>query len=275
MRAEIHLIEFVPYAHRNERCAVGILCLHPNGNVTAHPAQSLRKARAIDPACDVEALRGGLHVVAREIQEDISALPLYAQGSPSGIVISPHGGYITYESDEDFAKQIEWALAVGVEPDRAVVQRERLAVSRLFVEIKSVFDSLGWLAKPMQSIEDHRIVPRYSIARDEGLTVDFGLRNGALHCIQTIDYRHNAAAHRIEANAKLLTLGFAKQFDPAAKGYAVIAGEDSKEARAALRLAERTSADLFMHDQPADMDRLLTILSDAMGQPALVAPQMT
>lgn len=271
-RAEIRLIEYVPYAHRNERCAVGVLCRRSNGSVSAHPAASLRKARAMDPACDVEALRSGLHVIASEISEHPPALALYETGAPSGIVISPNAGYITFDDEDDFEKQVAWALAVAVEPDRAVIQRERLAVSRLFLEVKTVFDGYGWLAKPTQSIKDHRIVPRYALARDEGLTVDFGLRNGHLHCIQTIDYRHNAAAHRVEANAKLLTLGFARNFDDSAKGYALIAGEDTKEARAALRLAERTADDVFLHDSPQDMERLMKRIADAMGQQALTVP---
>ncbi len=266
MRAEIRLMEYAPYAYRNERCAVGILCLHPDGKVTAHPAQSLRKARALDPACDVGALRESLHAIAQEIQEDRSALKLYEHGSPSGIVILPGSGYITYNGSEDFAQQIEWALSVGVEPNRAAVQRERPAVSRLFIDIKSVFDGRGWLAKPMQDIHDHRIVPRYPIALDECLAVDFGLRNGALHCIQAIDFRHNAEAHRVEATAKLLTLGFAKQFDQTAKGYAIIAGEDAQEARAALRPAERTADDVFLHGRSENMNRLFALLGDAMGE---------
>jgi hypothetical protein len=85
--------------------------------------------------------------------------------------------------------------------------------------------------------------------------------------MQTVDYRHNPEKKRNEANAKLLTLGLATQLTkPDTKRYAVLAGMDAPESKAGLKLAERVSSDVFIHESSEDMNRLFAIMTKAMGQ---------
>lgn len=264
--AKTHVIEYTPYDHRNERCAVGLLCLLDDGTCTAHIAQQLRKAKAIDPACDVQALRDGLISIAAEISENQKALSLYQSGF-GGIRITSNPGTINYSSDEEFENGIKWSMAAAVEPIKPQNSRERSSTSRLFLEVKNAFDSYGWMGHMGQTLEDHRIIPRYQLLADEGLAVDFALQNGVLHCMQTVDYRHNPGHKRNEANAKLLTLGLATQLTkPDTKRYAVLAGMESSESKAGLKLAERVSSDVFINESSEDMSRLFGIMTKAMGQ---------
>ena len=66
--ADTHLVEYVPYPMRNERCAVGVLARRHDGNFSMHLGHQLKKAKALNPACNIEALRDGLEAVAAELQ---------------------------------------------------------------------------------------------------------------------------------------------------------------------------------------------------------------
>ena len=265
-KAATRLVEFQPYTHRNECCAVGILSFRHDGQVRAHAADKLKKVRALDPAANVQNLRDGLAAMAAELQANPDMLKLYLSGFGSLRVASTEG-CVNYTDEADYDKGIHWSLLMAVEPNAPVTQRDRAAVSRLFVEVKNTFDAYGWMAQSGQGLSDHRIVPRYMLSQDEGLVVDFALKNGTLNCIQTVDYRHNPAQRRTEASAKLLTLGIAPQMtDKKPMRYALIAGATEPEAKAGIRLAERVADDVFIHDSSQDMQRLFDNISVAMGQ---------
>ena len=272
-RATTRLIEFHPYPQRNERCALGLLAFRHDGSVRAHLAHNLRKVRAMDPSCDIEALRAGLERTAQALADVPSALPTYVDGFGT-LRIAPSEGYVTYSSDDEYEAAIRWALDVGAEPVAAHSLRERAPISRLFLEVKGVFHTFGWLARLGQGIEDHVIVPRFALSADEGLSVDFALKNTSLHCLQTVDFRsaHHATQRRIEAQAKALALGLAEQLiqhPMHAKRYFVVAGASEPDAKRTIKMAERVCDHVFAHESRQDMDELMSILGRAMGQPLL------
>lgn len=268
--AVVHVIEYAPYPHRNERCAVGLLVRAGDGKWQAHAAKSLRKARALNPACDVEALRDGLSAIANEINEQPDTLGLYQSGGAGAICVGTGKGQLAYRDADELARGIQWALAAAAEPLQALTPRERHSVSRLFVSVKQAFEAHRWLASPQQGLADHRIVVRYPLAAGEGVVVDFALQNGALHCLQTIDWRANAAQKRNEANAKLLALGMADSLShQQTRRYALVAGSELDEARPSMKLAERVCSDVFVHESSDDMRRLFDVLAGAMGQPPM------
>lgn len=269
-RASTRLIEFHPYLQRNESCALGLLAFRHDGSVRAHLAHNLRKVRAMDPSCDIEALRVGLERMAEALADDVTALPMYVDGF-AALRIAPSEGYVTYSSDDEYEAAIRWALEVGAEPVAAQSLRERAPISRLFLEVKGVFSSFGWLAKMGQGIEDHVIVPRFALSADEGLSVDFALKNTAMHYLQTVDFRstHHAAQRRTEAQAKALALGLADQLiqHPLhARRYFVVAGAGEPDAKRTIKMAERVCEHVFAHESRQDMDELISILGRAMGQ---------
>ncbi len=268
--ATTHLVEYVPYPMRNERCAVGVLARRHDGRFSMHLGQHLKKAKAINPACSIEALREGLEAIATELQNHPEVLSLYASGC-TGIFISPKTGRITYRDDDEFNEGIRWALAAAVEPAKLVRTRERAPVSRLFIEIKNTFDSIGWMAHMGQRLDTGLIVPRFPLSADEGLVVDFAQQKGGnFLAVQTVDYRHNASAKRNEASAKLLTLGMADQIVvPHTKRLAIFAGTSEPEAAAGLKLAERFCNDVFVEESGDDMRRLMDTIAASMGQASM------
>jgi len=263
--ATTHLVEYVPYPHRNERCAVALLVHRPGQGYRMYLCDLLKKARAINPACDLSALRDGLHAIAAQLDQTPQSLSLYAAGA-TGIVISPREGRITYQTEDEFASGVQWALSVAVNPIKAIRPRERASVSRLFIEIKNTFNSFGWVAPYGQPLSEGKIVPRCVLSQDEGLAVDFAQQGKGFLAIQTLDYRHNASAKRLEANAKLLTLGLSAQIiaSPSNRRLAVFAGSDAPEAATALRLAERVSDDIFLEESSEDMRRLVDVIASSV-----------
>lgn len=267
-KSVLRLIQYQPYEHRNECCAVGLFVFSSNKKVSVVTASNLKKVKAIDPSCDLTALREGLERIALELQESPEAIAIYEQGF-NGIKLAKSDGFISHQNQEEFDTAVQWALKTSVEPRVAYAKRDRQVVSRLYLEVKKVFNDFGWLAKPSESIADHKIIPRFSLSADEGLTVDFALKNGVMNCLQTIDYRHNTSAKKTEAQAKLLTLGYSHQLYEGAKAYAVIAGSSEPEAKSGLKLAERTVDDFFIHESSEDMARLMDRISSAIGQEPL------
>lgn len=270
--AHTRLVTFQPYPHRAEQCALGVLVLLPGGQVQAHLTAHLRKAKAIDPACNIDDLREGMRNVAQEIEQNPGALALYETGV-GPILISRKQGMLQYHDDASLQDAIRWTLAVSADPHKPTPSRERASVSRLFMEIKSAFSAHGWMAQPGQGISAHKIMPRFALAADEGLTVDFALQSDSLNCIQTVDYRNHPEQKRVEANAKLLTLGFANQFTATGKAnrFAVIAGTENPEAKPGIRLAERVADEILVHESADDMNRLFGLIAQAMGQSPLQA----
>lgn len=265
--ATTHLVEYIPYPMRNERCAVGVLARRNDGRFSMHVGRHLKKAKAINPACSIEALRDGLEAIATELQSHPEALRLYASGT-TGIFISPKSGHITYRDEDEFQEGINWALAATVEPAKLVRTRERSQVSRLFIDIKNTFDAIGWMAHMGHRLDNGLIVPRFPLSADEGLVLDFAQqRDNSFLAVQTVDYRHNAPAKRNEASAKLLTLGVAEQIIvPHTKRLAIFAGTREPEAAAGLRLAERFCSDIFAEESSDDMRRLMDTIAANMGQ---------
>lgn len=273
--ARTRLVVFRPYRHRAEQCTVGILAVLPDGTAQAFPGAQLRKVRALDPSMSIEHLREGLNAIAQEVTKYPEAIKLHEEGI-GAISLSKEEGFVTFDDADRSSLEaaIQWSLAVAVEPQKATKQRERASISRLFVEVKSAFSVYGWMAEPGDTLEAHKIIPRFNLSEAEGLMVDFALQNGSLNCIQTIDYRNTHEHKRVEASAKLLTLGYASSFGKATK-YSIIAGADSELAHQGIRLAERVSDDIFIHESSDDMGRLFNRISEAMGQPPIDFLPMT
>lgn len=277
-RATTHLIEYQPYRLRNECCAIGFLVLNPDGQIRVHLASNLRKVKAIHPSTNSNELRETLEKLAEDLTKEPVLLQQYLSNTIGGISINPRKGYITYSNQEEYESAMRWALGYMVEPAPSRAIRERPPTSRLYLEMRNLFADLGWLASATQGINDHRILPRYQLSTDEGLSVDFALLNSAMHYLQTADFRitSNVTQRRNEVQAKWFALALAPQLTPLSiaekkiENYAVIAGAYTEEGAKAIKAASRIS-NCFVHESNQDMQELMDIYAKAMGQEPLPA----
>ncbi len=280
MKATTHLLEYRPYPMRNECCAIGFLALLPDGDVRMHLAENLRKVKHMHPACDLQELRERLDALARELRDDRELLALYLSSPVGPLAVCPAGGAIRFESEDEYQMGVQWTLAYMVNPTASKARRERPATSRLFVELKTFFAGMGWLAGMGDDIRAHRIVPRYSLSQEEGVSVDFALLNSSMHYLQTADFRtvSNVSQKRQEVQSKWFALGLAPQLLPAEmaahgiRRYAVVAGTDTDEGRKAMKVAVRVSDNIFAAESHQDMEELAGLYAEAMGQDPLVIP---
>lgn len=264
----IRLIEYVPYKFRSEICTLGVLVQSQDNSYKIHFGNNLKKIKAIDPSCDVNFLRESLERISKQLTDSPELLELYQDGFGK-LKIQKTEGYISYRNTEEYTNAIQWVLKTAVEPAVIYAKRDRLTTSRLYLEMKNIFNTYGWLAKPTQNLSDHRIVARFPLVLDEGLIVDFALKNGKMNCIQTIDYRHSTSTKKTEAQAKLLTLELSHQVYDSVNAYAVIAGSYEDDAKKSIKLAKRVVDDIFVHESSEDMTRLLSKLACAIGEEPL------
>lgn len=280
-KAVTHVIEYHPYRMRNECCAIGLLSLLPCGNVKVHLADNLRKVRALQPNVNLTELRDNLEQLAREIKESPDLLAIYLSHGIGPLRLCQSPGALRYRTEEEYSDGVRWALSYAADPATNRTRRERQPLSRLFVELKTYFGDMGWLAGMGHGIRDHRILARYPLSTEEGVGVDFALLNTSMHYVQTADMRSvsNPTHKRQEVQSKWFALGLAEALTPAdltgagIKRYAVIAGSDTDEGKKAVKAAHRvTNAGVFVHESDQDMDELMAIFAKAMRQEPLQAP---
>jgi hypothetical protein len=266
-RAETQIIYFQPYAARPERCAVGVLVFAAGGTVQARLAENLRKAKALDPACNIDLLRDGLLSIAADIQANPTIWHLYADGFGS-IRFSKEAGVINYADERELESGILWHLNTAVNPRATFATRERLPISRLFLDLKKAFAAYGWLADMGQGLADHRIVPRYPLIIDEGITTDFALMNGTLNVYQSIDFRTNQAQRKVETQAKAFAMGIAPQVSTGAHAYAIVAGTHGEDAHKSLKTLERVAEDVYVFESSDDMTKLYNDIAVKLDRPS-------
>lgn len=114
-KATTRLIEYVPYRHRNERVAIGLIATLPSGEVRAHLAMNLTKVSAVHPSCDIEALRSGMQGIACELSKEPDLIDRYVSGF-GAIRFAISQGFITFNSPEDYERAIQWSLNIAADP---------------------------------------------------------------------------------------------------------------------------------------------------------------
>ncbi len=188
-----HIYEFAiarlsSTASRDERLNVGVLVLK-EGVLDVRPAKQLDKVRAMAAALDGnqtrEFLAGFAELDRQYAQTGISdiktRLALMTQGAP--LTLSDFGTFVADNVDQ-YETRVASLLRALVEPEPGRAQpREKR--SRLLTAVKTQFRSHKVLARAGETIDSHRLVPKFEI--DEGLTADLALRNGVMHVIETVD----------------------------------------------------------------------------------------
>lgn len=271
--AQFGVLRHQPYPNRSEHVNVGLAVFMPDGTLRLHFAANLRKLKALDPQADIDTLRGW----ERDLPAMMQGMNVNAMRSMlerfGTLRLSDQIGAFTYRDEHDYARRVAQSLDSLVEP-RAKPSVRREPQSRLFIDIKRGFEALGWVSPNPADIGKHKIIPRYPIAKDEGVTAEFALRNGKLHVIETLDFRvSTATAKNIEARSKALVFDLAHDIEGApVMSYVVVAGGQLPEARSAVKLMHRYAENVCHWEDKGDMNGLMNQLSAALGQAPISMP---
>jgi hypothetical protein len=182
---EYAVIRVVPDLRRGESVNIGVVAFLP-GRLDIRILPSLHKVAAIDPALDLEDVRGW---IAR-FDDLVAVLPTTAERHAvlrqlGNVQLSDLGCFRLARAD-DYDREIAGILDDLVVPP--VKPRRNEPATRLEAAIRNQFAAQRMLGRSLEDISDHKIVPRFPVAAGGKLSVDFALRNGGWHVTETIDF---------------------------------------------------------------------------------------
>ena len=181
------VIRLAPADARGERLNIGALVFKPDG-IDVRLAKRLDKVHAMSAAIDTEMLRG---VAARFASMDEYARAngctdiesRYRMLSRLGpYALSTLGKLDAFEGQ--YEARLESLLRDLVEPELAPKQSSNKR-SSLLTQVKKAFKARRVLARAGETLDDHRIVPKYEVG--EGMEADLVLKNGSYHVVETVD----------------------------------------------------------------------------------------
>jgi hypothetical protein len=136
--------------------------------------------------------------------------------------------------------------------------------SRINTEISQRLRSIKVLAKPTETINDHRVVRDFPISEEEKLVADFALKNGVWHIIATLDLR-KSSAHLGDAALKAVTLDKAKRkYKKNIRRYSIYAAVDNDiRCKPQIALLRDYSESIFNWSDCQDQKKIIGLIRQA------------
>jgi hypothetical protein len=195
-----------PDRRRGERVNVGIVVFLPDRLDVRLPES--RKMRALTGhSCD-DLTQAYAAQIARAYEKDRTPERLVKSiDFMSEIFVPSELGSFAVNAGSDYEKRIASILDNLVNRPRAA-RRERQ--QRINSEISRILKKAELLAARGETIEDHKVVPRFVVSPAKDVVADYGYRNGELKVVSTLDMRTLKSLHT-KACEKGATLYFAKE----------------------------------------------------------------
>jgi hypothetical protein len=182
------LIRLPSHPARGELLNVGIAVLGENGIELRCPPK-LDKIRAITGAVDPNELKEDILSFADAAASAIKDGKSFGEAIESAFSLSTyqttHCGVFWAASRDQYEREVGKIIRTLIDPEPAPPKTLRKRETKLKANIRSAFRSEHVLASREDTLEDHRIVSNHKLA--EGVVVDFLLKNGAYHVIETVD----------------------------------------------------------------------------------------
>lgn len=267
-QAPFGVVSHYPHENRSEHINIGIIVWQYN-KPRFHLSPNLRRLLAFDPSVNVSKLRSWedtLPDFLRDMGLDSMESQHQFLRQFGRIRLSENLGVISFYDETNYLEKVSVMLNLLTAPHKkeGAIREEK---SRLTIELKNLFRLYDWLGNKPDDINNHFIVQNYVISEQEDLVADFGLKNGKLHAIQSVDFRvENQSSKKQEARSKALILNIA-QDELKAKTYTIIAG-DTKGLQPSIKLIERYS-DVVNWDNRDDRSEFIPILARITGKPML------
>jgi hypothetical protein len=271
--AHYSLLVMRPDPERVDSVCVGVAVLRDDGQWRFSMLSSLDKLRAINPEFaedHLQCLGGVLGEVLADSRSMAEAQELL-RGIRASAEIHPYKGSFVYETEMDFASEVQAIMRESVAPPSittvgsGVLQHVR-AKPRIKTRLKRQFEHMGILAKTSDEIADHKVVANYPVSLRHGLNAEFALQNSVMHITETVDFdvSHDSIKTKIlEAQAKCLIMRTAKEtFGDKTKCYVVLSGAAAEHANRSVDLLS-TTAELFALESSEDMRTYFDVIGKA------------
>lgn len=173
---------------RDESLNIGIVVAH-EGEIRVHCPKRLDKIRAISSALSPEDLIDDFASLHSDLTDTFQSASDFGTAVDSVLQYTPYGivtkGEFLAESVDSYDSEVSWLLRSFVEPEPAALKPIRKRPTQLKASIKKALRLEKILARKADGIESHRVLHNHKLT--EGVIVDFVLKNGAMHVIETID----------------------------------------------------------------------------------------
>jgi hypothetical protein len=139
--------------------------------------------------------------------------------------------------------------------------------SKLHTEIRSWLRGAKLYSSRTEDLSRRRVVSNYPVDPSTDLYVDFALKNGKIHVIETLDLRgisQVTAAVRGDAAIKSITLAEAEDMKEIGKRIALVHASDHAIAQPAVRLIDRYADEVWHMDSANDRQTFARFVSDAL-----------
>lgn len=276
-QAQFCTVSLQPYPNRTEHVNIGIVVWKHTGEIRLHLINRLNKVKCFAPNADLGRLReweDGLHVFLRKLEIIGQQNQYDSIQQITGLRLSENFGFISYETDLQYAEKVTMMLNSLAEPESRKRQ-QREPTSRLNKQLKHAFTASSWIGSKQSDINKKLIVPRFRLFPGEDATAEFALKNDRLSVIETFDFRTNFDSNkRNEARAKALIYDLAYQVEEKTiNGYAVIAGTiENNSTTPTVNLLKRYADQVLLFEDQSDMNFLMKSISEATGKPMLELP---
>lgn len=187
----------------------------------------------------------------------------------SAVSIHDFEGVFVYETDEQFAVQVDAIMSESVLPVLApaiVLTNTKKEKTRIRAKLRKHFEAAGIFSKETDGINDHKVVANYPVSLAQGLNAEFALKNSVMHLTETLDFGVKDDAMRNknwEAQAKCLTLRVALEtFGKDTQRHIILAGSSTEHAARSVNLLS-TAGDLYMLESHDDMSKYFDKIESA------------
>lgn len=187
-KTKFYIIKISSNDFRREMLNVGVLLQYEGSFIVRFPAR-LDKIKAISAALSPEAIKDDLLALPNILKTfSISSLDnqqaqrVLSNMTPFQIV---DGGYYDSSTPHIFELQVDNIIKSYISPEPAPIKALPKRGKKLRQDISSVLRSERVLAKRNENIDSHRVMSKYEIS--EGIKIDFLLKNGAMHVMETVD----------------------------------------------------------------------------------------
>jgi hypothetical protein len=260
------ILRVCPDKIRGEIVNIGLLVIHPSGEITTHLGSNLSKARALDGNLSDAAL---LHltesvsvfaVAADTIEDKIDMIRSSCNG---GVMCSQFGEFVL-NNTKDYGQKITSLLDLLVNSKRRM---RASRVQRISTKMRNLYSDKNLLGTK-DDIDNHLIVPNFPIDDKSLFKADFALKNSVMHITQTIDLNTSDSAQKhAEAALKALTLDKAADvYGDGTKRYVVYAASSARENQMAsqIELLHEYSTGMYNLQSRQEMSSYFNLIEQAV-----------
>lgn len=205
LRYEFSMIKISPDMVRGEVFNIGLIVFKPNGT-DVRLTNSLNKIRMLgNEFCEknLNKVAEDIRWVSSNVEEPKDICSFFREQ----IIISDPG-FFTVQNADEYERKVHELLVNYIDPEKVASKHYR---KRITTNLKQKFIEYGIFGEDQGDIKNHKVIPSYPIAADEGLYADFLLKNGSYHLTETLDLRTDNKKVKLgEAALKALTIDKAR-----------------------------------------------------------------